>query len=55
MPSFQGIFSRSFDSKKVTFGSPGRRFSIKLICLHANFVIFPSLTIYHRVKKYIYS
>ena len=40
-----------FEKKKVTFSSQKRHHSIKLICLHANFVIFTSLTIYHGVKK----
>lgn len=47
-------FSHVFEKEKVTFSSQKRHHSIKLICLHANFVIFTSLTIYHGVKKYIF-
>lgn len=47
-------FSHFFEKEKVTFSSQKRHHSIKLICLHANFVIFTSLTIYHGVKKYIF-
>lgn len=47
-------FSHFFEKEKVTFTSQKRHHSMKLICLHANFVIFTSLTIYNGVKKYIF-
>lgn len=52
MPLF--IYFFPYAQNKVTFFSQTSHLPIKLICLHANFVTFTSLTIYHGIKKFIF-